>query len=205
MSQKKTPDLSRRNFLKTAGSGAAGATVLVSTPALSRELDAAAAPPDHEGKELLTFVVNGQPRRILVYPRTTLAEALREQLHLTGTKIVCNRGQCGGCTVLLDGTPVYSCHMLALDAQGREVTTIEGLMEGEELHPLQQAFVDHDGLQCGFCTPGQVMAAEGLLRKHPHPTRDEALKGLSGNLCRCSAYPKIVDSVLAAGASGKEG
>ena len=96
----------------------------------------------------------------------------------------------------MDGKTVYSCHMLAMDAQGKEVTTIEGLMNGEELHPLQQAFVDQDGMQCGFCTPGQIMAAEGLLRINPNPTREQALKAMSGNLCRCAAYPKIIDSVM---------
>ncbi len=131
-------------------------------------------------------------------PQTSLAELLRHQLKLTGTKIVCNHGECGACTVLLDNKVVYACHMLALDAAGKSVITIEGLLQGEELHPLQKAFVDHDGLQCGFCTPGQIMAAQGLLLKNPHPTREEVLVGMSGNLCRCAAYPHIIESVLAA-------
>jgi aerobic-type carbon monoxide dehydrogenase small subunit (CoxS/CutS family) len=135
---------------------------------------------------------------LLVEPRTTLAELLRNRLKLTGTKIVCNQGECGGCTVLMNGKAVYSCHMLALDAAGKEITTIEGLMSGEKLHPIQQAFIDHDGLQCGFCTPGQIMAAEEILIKNSKPSKEEILDGMSGNLCRCAAYPNILKSVVAA-------
>jgi aerobic-type carbon monoxide dehydrogenase small subunit (CoxS/CutS family) len=128
----------------------------------------------------------------------TLAELIREKLELTGTKIVCNHGECGACTVLLNNAPVYSCHLLAIDADGKEVVTIEGLMNGEELHPIQQAFIDHDGLQCGFCTPGQIMAAQGLLIKNKKPGRKEIIEEMSGNICRCAAYPNILESVIAA-------
>jgi aerobic-type carbon monoxide dehydrogenase small subunit (CoxS/CutS family) len=128
----------------------------------------------------------------------TLAEVLRDRLDLTGTKVCCNQGTCGTCTVLLDDVAVYSCHMLALDAAGHRVTTIEGLMEGEELHPLQKAFVDRDGLQCGYCTPGQVMSAEALLLENPDPTTNEIREAMTGNLCRCGAYPKIIESIEAA-------
>jgi aerobic-type carbon monoxide dehydrogenase small subunit (CoxS/CutS family) len=128
----------------------------------------------------------------------TLAEVLRDRLDLTGTKVCCNQGTCGTCTVLLDDTAVYSCHMLALDAAGHRVTTIEGLMEGEELHPLQKAFVERDGLQCGYCTPGQVMFAQALLLANSDPTTDEIHEAMTGNLCRCGAYPKIIESIKAA-------
>ncbi|MBN2433490.1 MAG: (2Fe-2S)-binding protein [Acidobacteria bacterium] len=191
-------NISRRKFIKGVGVGIAGSCVL---PSLEQSAIAQAKEGGdavHGGKELLSLTVNGKPVRVLVEPRMTLAELLREKLQLTGTKIVCNQGACGGCTVLLDGHAVYSCHMLALDAAEREVTTIEGLMTGEELHPIQQAFVDKDGYQCGFCTPGQVMAAQALLLRHPRPTREQVLEGMSGNICRCAAYPKILESALAA-------
>jgi len=191
-------NISRRKFIQGVGTGIAGSYVLTSLEhgglAQAKEGDEAV----HGGKELLSLTVNGTPVRVLVEPRTTLAELLREQLHLAGTKVVCNKGTCGGCTVLLDGQAVYSCHMLALDAAGCEVITIEGLLDGEELHPVQQAFVDKDGYQCGFCTPGQVMAAQALLLRHPRPTREQVLEGMSGNICRCAAYPKILESALAA-------
>ncbi|MCU0645374.1 MAG: (2Fe-2S)-binding protein [bacterium] len=196
MSKKSTPDgISRRKFMKGLSTGVVGSTVLIqSLPAISEQ----AEPTPHEGKILLSLTVNGKPARLLIEPRTTLAEVLRDQLQLTGTKIVCNQGECGACTVLLDGKAVYSCHLLALDAEGKEVTTIEGLMNGEKLHPIQDAFIEHDGYQCGFCTPGQVMAAQALLLKNPRPTKAEVMEGMSGNLCRCGAYPNIIDSVLAA-------
>ena len=152
---------------------------------------------DEHGNDL-EINLNGKRHRLHIEPRATLAEVLRDHLGLTGTKIACNRGMCGTCTVLLDGLAIYSCHTLALDASGKKVTTVEGLMKGEELHPLQQAFVDRDGLQCGYCTPGQVMAAEALLRANPDPTTAEIKAGMSGNLCRCGAYPKIIESIEAA-------
>lgn len=193
----KSDGISRRKFIKGFSGGVVGSTVLVhSLPAVSEEMEKAAE--RHEGKQLLSCKVNGKPVRVLVEPQAMLSDVLRDALQLTGTKIVCNQGECGGCTVLLNGKAVYSCHLLALDAQGKDVTTIEGLMDGEELHPIQQAFVEKDGLQCGFCTPGQVMAANGLLIKNPKPTREQVKEGMSGNLCRCAAYPNIVDSVLAA-------
>ena len=190
--------MTRRQFIKASTVSAVGTVVLTKVPLLSGETSDKDLR-DHSRKQLLSLTVNDKPVRLLVEPRETLAEILRERLKLTGTKITCNRGQCGACTVLLNGKAVYSCHMLALDAAGGSVTTIEGLMSGEKLHPLQQAFVEHDGLQCGFCTPGQIMSSEALLQKHPKPTKTQVLEALSGNLCRCAAYPKIVDSVLGAG------
>ncbi len=186
--------ISRRKFIQGLGSGVIGGAVLpaVLSPKSGKEEKAL-----HEGKELLSLKVNGKAVRLLIEPRTTLAELLRHHLELTGTKVTCNHGECGVCTVLLDGKAVYSCHMLALDAAGKEVITIEGLLRGEELHPLQEAFIEKDGFQCGFCTPGQVMAALALLLKYPNPTIEQVKEGMSGNLCRCAAYPHIIDSVMA--------
>jgi len=150
------------------------------------------------GRVPVTMRVNGEQVTLHVEPHRTLLHVLREDLGLTGTKQVCGEGNCGACTVLLDGETVYSCLVLAIDCEGREVRTIEGLATGQELHPVQAAFVDHDGYQCGYCTSGQVMAAVSLLEHNPHPTRDEILLGMSGNLCRCGAYKGIVDAVHAA-------
>lgn len=199
LEKKKTGGISRRKFLKEFGGGVAGAAVLAGhLPAAPLPGGKKAGSGAHTGQQRLALKVNGVAVSAMVESRTTLAEFLREKLNLTGTKLACNRGECGACTVLLDGRAVYSCQMLALDAAGREVTSIEGLLKGEELHPIQQAFVEHDGLQCGFCTPGQIMAAQGLLNQHPHPNREQVAEGMSGNLCRCAAYPKIIESVLAA-------
>ncbi|MFH0881996.1 MAG: (2Fe-2S)-binding protein [bacterium] len=205
-SEKDAHNLSRRKFLQTTGTGVVGTTLLAGiAPALGKKSKGNEDSPEaHSGREVLELSVNGEPRRMLIAPRTTLAEVLRDRLGLTGTKITCNRGQCGACTVLLNGEAVYSCHILALDAMGGEVVTVEGLLNGEKLHPLQQAFVERDGMQCGFCTPGQIMAAHALLLHNPHPTRDEVLEGMSGNLCRCAAYPKIIESVMAASSAGGE-
>ncbi len=196
----KISSISRRSFLKRFGSGVVGSSMVFSglkAAPVQENADGDEVP--HQDRVPLALTVNGSRIQMLVEPATSLADLLRNQLSLTGTKIVCNHGECGACTVLLDGKPVYSCQMLALDAAGKEVVTIEGLLDGEELHPLQQAFIDEDGLQCGFCTPGQIMAAQGLLNKYTTPTREQMLTGMSGNLCRCSAYPNIIDSVLAAG------
>ena len=145
----------------------------------------------------LTLMVNGRRESLDVEPRRTLLEALRIDLGLTGTKLVCDMGNCGACTVVVDGQAVYSCLTLALDCAGKPITTVEGLSESGMLAPLQQAFVQHDALQCGFCTPGQLMAAHALLARNPHPTEAEVTEGMSGNLCRCGAYPGIVKAVLA--------
>ena len=143
----------------------------------------------------VTITVNGTPRTLHVEPRTTLLDALGGQLDLTGTKRVCNAGACGACTVLLDGEAVYSCMTLAIACEGRSVETIEGIGTPDNLHPIQQAFIEEDGYQCGFCTPGQVMAAKSLLLRTPAPSTDEIRRGMSGNLCRCGAYQKIVRAV----------
>jgi xanthine dehydrogenase YagT iron-sulfur-binding subunit len=197
MSGKSDPkSLSRRDFLKGFGTGVVGTSVLL--PAIGTatpQADNVKVREFLEAAEPLTLSVNGRQIRVMVEPRTTLAQLLRDKLQLTGTKIVCNNGECGGCTVVMDGKAVYSCHTLALDAAGKEVITVEGLMEGEKLGAVQEAFYEKDGYQCGFCTPGQVMAAYALLLKNKQPEVDEIKYGMSGNLCRCAAYPKIIDSV----------
>jgi aerobic-type carbon monoxide dehydrogenase small subunit (CoxS/CutS family) len=141
---------------------------------------------------LVSFTVNGDPRSLAVEPRRTLLDALRVDLSLTGTKKVCDMGDCGACTVLLDGRAVYSCLTLAVDCEAREVTTIEGLAQGNELDPVQQAFVEADAYQCGFCTPGQIMSITALLSEQQAPSQEEIRRAVSGNLCRCGAYQNIV-------------
>jgi aerobic carbon-monoxide dehydrogenase small subunit len=149
-------------------------------------------------RTLIELTVNKQPYPIDVEGRTRLLDALRDKCLLTGAKEGCSTGDCGACTVLLDGQPVTSCLVLAASAVGREITTIEGVAEGETLHPVQQAFMDAGGLQCGICTPGMIMTSIALLGENPSPTRDEIRSGLQGNLCRCTGYDKIVDAVEAA-------
>ena len=152
----------------------------------------------------LKFSVNTRSRSLRIEPRETLAEVLRERLALTGTKVSCDAQVCGACTVLVDGLAVSACTYLAADADGRAVRTVEGLATDGELSPLQQAFIDHAGFQCGFCTPGMLMAATALLEEDPHPTREAVILGLEGNLCRCTGYAQIIDAVLAA-AAGVQG
>jgi carbon-monoxide dehydrogenase small subunit len=149
-------------------------------------------------KQDIVLNVNGIPYTVTVEQHRTLVEVLRDTLGLTGTKKSCNEGECGACTVLMDGRPVASCLVLACAAQGKEITTIEGLAQGERLDPVQEAFVKHMAIQCGFCTPGMVMAAKALLDENPRPTPFEARKAISGNLCRCTGYQQIVDAIMAA-------
>lgn len=150
------------------------------------------------GMRQVQFVVNGRPCAVLCEPRQTLLEVLRDGLGLTGTKEGCGNGNCGACTVLLDGRAVYSCLVLAAACDGSRVETIEGLARDGRLHPIQEAFLQHDAYQCGFCTPGQIMALKALLDANPDPTEDEVRRAVSGNLCRCGAYPKIVQAGLTA-------
>jgi xanthine dehydrogenase YagT iron-sulfur-binding subunit len=192
-------ELSRRNFLKVSGIGltlplvaghrvvnAAGADVKVYGPA----------------KVPLQLTINGKGYTPTVEPRVTLLEALRNDLDITGAKRVCDRATCGACTMIVDGKPVYSCTMLAIEAQGKQITTVEGLMHGDALHPLQQAFIDNDAQQCGFCTPGFVVACKAFLDKHPNPTPEQIQKGLGGNLCRCGTYMGIRAAVAQAAQKG---
>ena len=186
--------MSRRGFLKGAGFTAAGTALLDGVQAFSRETTATVTPGVTElgpGPAPVRLRINGKEHAVEIEPRTTLADALRIHLGMTGTKIVCDRGACSGCTVWLDKTPVNSCMMLAIDAIGHDVTTIEGLSAGDEPHPLQIAFVKHDALQCGFCTPGMVMSCAALLERNPHPSEQDVRQAISGNLCRCGTYPRI--------------
>jgi xanthine dehydrogenase YagT iron-sulfur-binding subunit len=194
---KKTPDshdgLSRRGFLSSVSAGAVVAVSLKTAPeSAAQEIDAVGKP------ITISLLVNGSLRKIIVEPRWTLAYVLREVLGLTGTKIGCERGECGACTVLIDGKPRYSCMTLAVEAEGLPITTVEGLLENDKLVPVQQAFAEEDAFQCGFCTPGQIMAVEGLLRSNPNPTLDQIRTGVSGNLCRCGAYKNIFNAAAKA-------
>lgn len=186
--------VSRRGFLGSVVPAAVGVVVAKDVLGAPPKADPVAQLPAAEPSKL-TLVVNGRTHKVLVEPRDTLLVVLREKLGLTGTKPGCERGECGACSVLVDGVPRYSCLTLALEAEGKEVTTVEGLMNGEELGPVQKAFVEEDAFQCGYCTPGQVIAAEGLLRASPEPTLDEIRLGMSGNLCRCGAYAHIFNAV----------
>jgi len=186
--------LSRRRFFNSVAVGATEAAVLTAIPekaaAQRASLEAGAG-------ELVKVAlsVNGQPHTLMVEPRWSLQHVLRDRLGLTGTKSGCDRGECGACTVLIDGVARYSCLTLAVEAAGTQVTTVEGLMRGGQLGPVQQAFLEEDGYQCGYCTPGQMMNVEGLLRKMPDPTMEQIREGVSGNLCRCGAYAHIFRAV----------
>lgn len=149
-------------------------------------------------KQVIELKVNGESYEVAVNPWRTLLEVLREDLALTGTKKGCDTGDCGTCTVILDGKSVLSCLVLAVEAAGKEVLTIEGLAQAGRLHPLQTAFIEHGAIQCGFCTPGMILSARALLEENPHPTEEEIRAGISGNLCRCTGYAKIVEAIQAA-------
>jgi len=196
--------ITRRGFLKGAGLTAAGTALLEGVQGFASEAKAAENPGVTElgpGPVPVRLHVNGVEHTVEIEPRTTLAEALRIDLGMTGTKIVCDRGVCSGCTVWLDKMPVNSCMTLAIDAIGRHVTTIEGIAPEGELHPLQAAFVSHDAMQCGFCTPGMVMSCAALLERNPNPSEAEVRHAVSGNLCRCGTYPKIFAATLDAAAN----
>jgi len=182
-------NLSRRGFLRSMGIGAAA---VATAGRFSSE--SAALTMEATDMTAVNLRINERSHRLLVEPRWTLLHVIREHLGLTGTKVGCERGECGACTVLIDGVPRYACMILAVEAEGTSITTLEGLMKGEELGAVQQAFLEEDGLQCGYCTPGQIMAVEGLLRKNPNPSLDEIRLGVSGNLCRCGAYVNIFKS-----------
>ena len=191
--------LSRRGFL--FGTPLAAVAVEACLPADSAE--GGGAPVVGPGPVPVTLRINGKETAVQVEPRRTLADVLRNDLGLTGTKVGCDRGACSACTVWMDGTPVVSCLTFALDAAGREVTTIEGLARGDALPPVQEAVVELDALQCGFCTPGMVMSCAALLRRNPSPTIDDVRTAVSGNLCRCGTYPKVFAATLAA--AGRNG
>ena len=183
--------VTRRGFLTTMGAGAV--TIAVSNKLAAQP--AAEAEMTERGEMTKVMLrINGRDYRLLVEPRWSLLYVLREGLGLTGAKPGCERGECGACTVLIDDVPRYACMTLAVEAEGTKITTIEGLMKGEDLGPVQQAFVEHDAFQCGYCTPGQIMAVEGLLRANPSPSAADIRRGVSGNLCRCGAYKHIFNA-----------
>ena len=191
------PQLSRRAFFKGAGASALSATL---APSAAQAADT----PPVLGPEPapLTLSINGRTVTVQADPATTLAELVRNQLGMTGTKIGCDRGACSACTVWLDGEVAASCMTLAFDARGRKVTTIEGLAKGEELHPVQRAFVENDAMQCGFCTPGMVMSCAALVERNPKCTLDDVKQAVSGHLCRCGTYPNVFKATLAAAQGG---
>jgi aerobic-type carbon monoxide dehydrogenase small subunit (CoxS/CutS family) len=188
--------LTRRTFIK--GVIAAGATVSSGAYLFRNTGVAMAYQAPGAVERLVTLRVNGQERRVDVMKQETLATTLRYKLGLTGTKIGCDRADCGACTVLIAGVPTYSCSLLTHQVRGREVTTIEGLANGDQLHPVQQAVLDEAGFQCAFCAPGFIMSMVGFLQQNNSPTRDEMAHALSGNLCRCADYPKILNSAMRA-------
>lgn len=182
-------EISRRTFLGSMSAAVAGA-------AMTAKISATEKPtPNVEFSGMVRLVINGRRQEVSVEPRNTLLHVLRDKLGMTGTKVGCERGECGACTVLIDGIARYSCLTLALEVDGKEITTIEGLLRGDSVGPVQQAFIECDAFQCGYCTPGQIMAAEALLRKTPNPSIEEIREEMSGNLCRCGAYQHIFRAV----------
>ena len=186
---------SRRDFLKSAGAGGLAATVVGVHDADAQTSGARIVGP---GEAPITLMVNGRRIELRVEPRVTLLDALRMRADLTGNKRVCDRGTCGACTMIVDGRTVYSCSTLAIDAQGKQIRTVDGLAKGDVLHPVQQAFCDVDALMCGFCTPGFVVATVALLEKYPNATREQAAHELDGNICRCGTFVRIMEAAMKA-------
>ena len=199
---KEAKRVSRRGFLSGAGQ-AVVSTAMLGGVAVAETPAPQVRPKRTTSLEDITLTINGTAYPMSVEPRWTLAEVLRDRLGLTGTKVGCNSGECGACTVIMDGKAVYACSQLAVWADGRKVNTVEGLAKGDQLDPLQVAFMEHDAPQCGYCTSGQLMAAKALLTRNPNPSREQVQRALTGNICRCSNYNRIVESVLAA-AQGKQ-
>lgn len=193
---KKKSDFSRRGFLTSVGvtSGALTSGLLET----SAEAEPAAANVVGPGEVPITLQINGKPYKVNVEPRYTLCDTLRHRLDLTAAKRVCDRGTCGACSVMVDGKIMYSCTLLAIDVQGRQITTLEGISSEKKLHPVSKAFVNNDAQQCGYCTPGFVMASKAFLDRNPNPTYEEVKHGLGGNLCRCGTYVGIRKAVLEA-------
>ena len=186
------PGFSRRTFLKTVGAGGVAAGVLGPAEAGQAQAVNGVGP----GAVPITLTVNGRAHKLEVEPRVTLLDALRTRLDITGVKRVCDRGSCGACTMIADGKTIYACSTLAIEAQGKAIRTIESFTQGTVLHPVQQAFCEHDALMCGFCTPGFVVSAVALLERNPKPTREQARKALDGNICRCGTYTRVLEAVL---------
>lgn len=200
--QKTLSRVSRRGLLKGLGMGAAGTAAAAPArkpPAAKPGSKSAAAPVQSaKGRTPVTMRVNGAAQKVTVETRDTVLDVLRNQLDLTGAKQVCNHGSCGACTVLIDGKPRYSCMTLAMDADGKQITTVEGITPKEGLTPLQEEFVTHDATMCGFCTPGFVVSLTAYLDENPNPTLDQVKRACAGNTCRCGTYPKIFDAAMAA-------
>jgi xanthine dehydrogenase YagT iron-sulfur-binding subunit len=192
---------SRRSLLRGAGVG----TGVIGAGVLEQEAEAQSAAGLMTGEVDITLDINGRKRPVKVEPRTTLLDALRNRLDLTGAKRVCDRGTCGACTVIIGGKVVYACSVLAVDAVGKNIQTIEGLAPEGQLHPVSAAFVNHDAQQCGYCTPGFVMATKGFLDRNPNPTVEQAEKGVAGNLCRCGTYVGMRQAILEAAKNVKGG
>ena len=188
-------EVSRRGFLTGAGA-VISSSLVAGTEALRAAPESSGAAVAGPGKVDIALAVNGTERRLALEPRVTLLDALRFELDLTGAKKVCDRGTCGACTVTIDGKPAYACSVLAIQVRGKDIRTVEGLAQGDRLHPIQQAFVDNDAQQCGYCTPGFVMACKAFLDKNPNPTLDQVRTGLGGNLCRCGTYVGVAQAVL---------
>ncbi|HEV8383861.1 MAG TPA: 2Fe-2S iron-sulfur cluster-binding protein [Candidatus Acidoferrales bacterium] len=208
MSKRKSDEqkgISRRSFLKTTGAAVSAGVVSGAAADLLKAQAAAQSKFAGPGEVPISLRINGAARSLSVEPRMTLLDALRDRLDLTGAKKVCDRGTCGACTVVLDGKAVYSCTMLAIEGQGHEILTIEGLAPEGELHPISAAFVENDAQQCGFCTPGFVMACKAFLDKNPNPTEEQVKHGLGGNLCRCGTYIGVRAAVVDAAARMKGG
>jgi aerobic-type carbon monoxide dehydrogenase small subunit (CoxS/CutS family) len=197
--------MSRRSFLSGTGAAAAATAALESAFTSIAQAAGDAAGPEVVGPDAapLALRVNGVTQAVAVEPRATLAEVLRGPLGLTGTKIGCDRGACSACTVLIDGAPVASCSILAIDVGDRAITTIEGLARDGVLHPVQEAFIAHDALQCGYCTPSLALSCAALLERVPHPSAADVKAAISGHLCRCGAYQHVIEAVLAAAAAGR--
>ena len=202
--KKQGTNISRRSFLKGVGTGTVAATVAPSV-LISGEKAADAQVGKAVESATIQLNINGKPYQVEVEARTTLLTVLRDgidtsgnNVDLTGAKLICDRGECGGCTVMVDGKTVYACMMLAMDAQDKQITTVEGVADGENLHPVQEAFIQHDALMCGFCTPGFIVSSAALLSENAEPTLEEIKVGLSGNTCRCGTYPFIFDAVKTA-------
>jgi len=193
--------ISRRKFVEGTSAGIVAVAAIPAVEAQQKPTPAAAAAAVNPSvpRTTIKLTVNGVDHRLEVEDRWTLVELLRDHLELTGTKIGCDRGECGACTVLVDGTPLYSCSQLAVWMNGRSIQTVEGLAKSGKLDPLQEAFIEHDAPQCGYCTSGQLMIAKALLMKNARPTRDEVRTAMTGNLCRCSNYNHYVEAVMAAG------
>ena len=202
--KKQGTNISRRNFLKGVGTGTVAATVAPSV-LIGSEKAADAQAGDAIETATIELNINGKSYQVEVEARATLLTVLRDgidtsgdNVDLTGAKLICDRGECGGCTVMVDGKSIYACMMLAIDAQGKQITTVEGLADGDDLHPVQEAFIQHDAMMCGFCTPGFIVSSAALLNENPSPTLEEIKIGLSGNTCRCGTYPFIFDAVKTA-------